>query len=73
MYPLLFNHSVESDSLQLHGLWPTRLLCPWISPSRMLEWVAISSGDLPDPEIEPMSPALQMDSLTLSHQGSLEL
>ena len=21
--------SVMSDSLQLHGLWPTRLLCPW--------------------------------------------
>ena len=30
-------------------------------------------GDLPDPEIEPMSPvasALQVDSLPLSHQGS---
>ena len=26
--------------------------------------------DLSDPEIEPMSPALQVDSLPLSHQGS---
>ena len=28
------------------------------------------SGDLPDPGIEPMSPALQSDSLPLSHWGS---
>ena len=27
-------------------------------------------GDLPDPGIKPMSPALQADSLLLSHQGS---
>ena len=29
-----------------------------------------SPGDLPDPGIEPASPALQVDSLPLSHQGS---
>ena len=29
-----------------------------------------SPGDLPDPGIEPGSPALQADSLPLSHQGS---
>ena len=29
-----------------------------------------SPGDLPNPGIEPMSPALQVDSLPLSHQGS---
>ena len=29
-----------------------------------------SPGDLPDPGIEPMSPALQADSLPLSHRGS---
>ena len=29
-----------------------------------------SSGDLPDPGIEPMSPALQADSLLSEHQGS---
>ena len=27
-------------------------------------------GDLPDPGIEPGSPALQADSLPLSHQGT---
>ena len=31
---------------------------------RILEWVAIPfSGDLPNPRIEPGSPALQADSL----------
>jgi len=35
-----------------------------ILQARILEWVAISSpGDLPDPEMEPRSPALQADSL----------
>ena len=29
-------------------------------------------GDLPDPGIEPPSPALQVNSLLLSHQGSPE-
>ena len=43
-----------------------------ISHARILEWVAFSSpGDLPDPGIKPMSPALQADSLPLSHQGRL--
>ena len=26
------SHSVMSNTLQPHGLWPTRLLCPWKSP-----------------------------------------
>ena len=29
-------------------------------------------GDLPDPRIKPGSPALQVDSLLLSHRGSPE-
>ena len=28
------SHSVGSNSLQPHRLWPTRLLCPWNSPSK---------------------------------------
>ena len=32
-----------------------------------------SPGDLPDPGIQPASLALQVDSLPLSHQGSLEI
>ena len=39
-----------------------------IFQGRILEWVVISySRDLPDPGIEPSSPALATDSLPLSH------
>ena len=42
-----------------------------ILQARILGWAAISFfRDLPDPGIEPASPALQADSLPLSHQGS---
>ena len=34
-----------------------------ILQARILEWLAISPGDLPDPGIEPRSPALQANSL----------
>ena len=30
----VLSRSVVSDSLPLHGLWPTRLLCPWDSPGK---------------------------------------
>ena len=40
-----------------------------IIPARILEWAAFPPpGDLPNPGIEPVSPALQVDSLPLSHQ-----
>ena len=41
--------------------------------SRQESWSGLPCpppGDLPDPGIEPESPALQVDSLPLSHQGS---
>ena len=42
-----------------------------ISQARILEWVPFSSlGDLPDPRIGPKSAALQVNSLSLSNQGS---
>ena len=45
-----------------------------IFQARIVERVAISySRDLPDPGIEPESPALQVDSLLLSHQGLIYL
>ena len=34
--------SVMSDSVRLYGLQPARLLCPWISQSRIVERVAVS-------------------------------
>ena len=43
-----------------------------ILQARILEWVAISfsrSGDLPDPGINPGSPALQTDSLLSGPPG----
>ena len=58
-------HSVVSNSLQPHKLQPSRILsvCE-ISQARILKWRAISfSRDLPEPESEPRSPALQADSL----------
>ena len=44
-----------------------------ISQARILDWVALpfhAPGDLPDPGVKPVSPALQADSLLLSHWES---
>ena len=61
------------------------LVTPWIVARqaplsmeyfRQESWSGLSfplPGDLPDPGIEPMSPALQENSLPLSHQGSPEI
>ena len=66
--------SVASDSLRLHGLQPASLLCRWDSPSKNIGvgCHALPPGDLPDPGIEPISPAslaLQADTLPLSPLG----
>ena len=42
--------------------------------SRQEDWSGLPCpppGDLPDPGMEPVSPGLEMDSLLLSHWGSL--
>ena len=61
-----------SDSLQPHGLWPTRLLlCPW-GFSREEYWSGMPCpppGDLPNPGTEPRSPSFQADSLPAEPQG----
>ena len=52
--------TVMSDSLQPHGLWPARLLCPG-DFSRQEYWSGLAfppPGDLPEPGTEPMSPTL---------------
>ena len=52
--------SAAFNSLRAHRLQPTRLLCPWDSPARILEWGAISSSrgsSQPVPGIELVSPA----------------
>ena len=62
-----FSHSVVSDSLWRHGLYPIRLLCFWDFPGKILEWVAIpSTGNLPNAGIEP---ALQVYSLPTEPPG----
>ena len=64
------SHSVVSDSLQPHGLQPTRLLC--LEFSRQEYWRGQSfpfPADLPDPEIQPRTPALQADSLPSEPPG----
>ena len=54
------SHSVMSDSLRLHGLYS-----PWNSPDQNTGVGSLSllQGNLPNPGIEPRSPALQADSL----------
>ena len=60
------SHSVISDSLWLHELYPTRLLCPWTSPGRNtgVGCHSLLQGDLPDSGIEPISSALAGGFLT---------
>ena len=57
--------SIISNSLRPHGLRPTRLLCPRGSPGKYTGrgCHAFLQGGLPDPGIEPASPALQADCL----------
>ena len=46
------------------------LLCPWDSPGILWSGLPFPSlGDLPDPGIEPMSPALPADSLLSEPPG----
>ena len=73
--------SVMSDSLWPYGLYPARLLCLWDSSGKnTADWVVnLQLGchaflqSIFHPGIKPaslVSPALQTDSLALSHQGS---
>ena len=67
----VLSRSVMSDSLQLHGLSPTKLLRPW-GFSRQEYWSGLPCpppGDLPSPGIEPRSPTLQADSLLSEPPG----
>ena len=58
------SHSVVSDSLWPHRLSPTRLLCPcgFSRQEHWSGWPFPSPGDLLDPGIEPMSPAVTLAS-----------
>ena len=56
--------------LQPNGLWPARLLSPWVFPGRILVRLPFPSlGDLFEAGIEPETPALA-GKLLLSHHRS---
>ena len=70
----LVTQSHISDCLRPHELWPAKLLCPR-GFSRIEYWSGLSCpppGDLPDPGIEPRSPALQADSLPSEPPGKTD-
>ena len=67
--------SVMSDSLWSHGLWPTRLLCPWDCPGKNTGagCHALLQGIFPTQGSNLCLLCLlhwQVDSLPLSHVGS---
>ena len=74
---LLFSRLVVSNSLQPLDCSPPGSSVHGISPARILEWAAISFSrgssltQGSNPRIEPVSPALQVNSLPLSHHGSM--
>ena len=56
-----------------HGLQPANLLCPW-GFSRQEQGSGLPyppPGDLPNPGIEPRSPALQVETLSSEPSGNL--
>ena len=61
--------SVMSYSFQPHGLYPTRLLCPWDFPGKNpgVGCHFLLQGNFP---IQRLNPFLQADSLPLRHLGS---
>ena len=70
MYVCVCACSVVPNSVWPHGLWPTRLLCPWDLPGKNIgsELSFPSPADLPDPGIQSLSltsPALAVGFFTL--------
>ena len=63
--------SVVSDSLRPHGLYPTRLLCPWDSPGKNTGEGChpFLQGIFPTQGSKHSSPTLQMDSLPSEPPG----
>ena len=71
----MYTCSVMSDFLRSYGLYHIRLLCPQNSLGKKTgvgSHACPLSGDLHNEGIEPaspVSPAMQADSLPLTHQG----
>ena len=64
---------IVSNSLWSQGLWPMRFLCPWNFPGKNtgVGCYFLLQRILPDPGIEPGSPALQADSLPSEPLGKI--
>ena len=66
--------SVVSNSLRSHVLHPTRLLCPWDFPGKNTgvgcHFLLQGTSQPGIKAASPVSTALQMDFLPLSHLGS---
>ena len=60
------------DSMQPHGLWPSRLLCPWDSPGKNtgVGFHALLQGIFPTQGSNPSLPHSRWILYHLSHQGS---
>ena len=58
------SHSVMSNSLGSHELWPAKLLCHWNSPGKNT-----GVGGSSPPRVKPRSPTLQADSLPSETPG----
>ena len=58
--------------LQPHGLWPTRLLCPWDFPGKNsgMGGHFLFQGLFPSQGLNPCLLHWQVDSLPLNHQRS---
>ena len=67
----MLSHSVVSDSLRPHELYPARLVCPrgFFRQEYWSELPCPLPGDLPNSGIKPKSPSLQTDSLPAEPQG----
>ena len=68
----VLSHSVVSNTLWPHGLWPARLLCPWDSPGKNIGVGrhCLLQGIFPTQGSNPHLLHWQADSLLLSHLGS---
>ena len=66
------SHSVVSDSLQPHGLWPTRLLHQWDSPGKSIGVGCrfLHQEVFPSQGSNPGLPHCRQTFYTLSHQGN---
>ena len=66
------SHSVVSDSLQSHGLYFSRLLCPWNSPGKSTGGAChcLLQGIFPNQGSNPSPPNCKQILNHLSYQGS---